>query len=241
MQDFGAQEIAAATRVMRRGRLFRHLPGNEQGECDHFERALAAHLGVRHALTVSSGTNALICALAGLGIRPGDEVILPAYTFIATAGAVVAAGAVPVMADIDAGLTLDPLDTAARITRRTRAIIAVHMDGKPANLRALRALARRRGHWLIEDVAQAAGGHYRGKPLGAWGDAGCFSFNQFKTLTCGEGGALVTARREVHERAVIHHDMGCAFRLGARGFRTPLFIGGTLRASELQGAILRVQ
>jgi dTDP-4-amino-4,6-dideoxygalactose transaminase len=240
MYDIGQAEIDAVAKVIRSGKLFRYA---KQGGtwCERFERQLAERIGVRYALTTTSGTASLICALAGVGVGPGDEVIVPAYTFIASALAVLAVGAVPVVAEIDETLTLDPKDAARRITRRTRAIMPVHMAGRVCNLTALGRLARRNRLVLIEDACQAVGGSYRGRRLGAIGRVGAFSFNYFKNITCGEGGAVLTSDREVFERAMIQHDGGCAFWTPDGQFRTPIFAGGNFRISEIQGAILLVQ
>ena len=139
------------------------------------EDAVSAKFGVRHTLAVSSGCAALACALAALGVGPGDEVIVPAYTWIASAAAVLMVGAVPVIAEVDDALTLDATDAEERITSRTVALVPVHMRGAPCNMDALLELAARRGLRVLEDSAQAVGASYRGRRLGTLGDLGAFS------------------------------------------------------------------
>jgi dTDP-4-amino-4,6-dideoxygalactose transaminase len=240
MYELGEKELRALATVIESRQTFRYR-GGEGGFCDRFEAALCRKVGVSHAVAVSSGTAALICGLVGIGIRPGDEVIVPAYTFMATALAVTAAGGIPIVADIDESLTLDPEDVERRISPHTRAIIAVHMNGRICDLAALDAVARRRGVALVEDACQAIGGSYRGECVGSIGEFGAFSFNHFKILSCGEGGALMTSRPEIYERGLIQHDGGCAFRDHAKGMTVPFFAGHNYRISEFQGAILLAQ
>lgn len=240
MYEIGQEEIEAVRRVIESGQLFRYR-GGEGGETDHFEAEWAAAIGVKHAITVTSGTAALICGLAGLEIGPGDEVIVPAYTWIATAMAPIIVGAIPIMAEVDETLTIAPDDAERKITKRTKAIIPVHMSGFPANLDRIMAVARKHGLLVLEDSCQADGGSYKGRRLGSIGDAGAFSFNHFKIITCGEGGAVVTSDDKVWKRALIHHDTGCCFRGHGEGIDVPYFIGTNFRMNEILSAILRVQ
>lgn len=238
----GREEIEAVTRLLEEGQLSRYSFGREKkGECDLFEEELASFFARKHALLVNSGTNALIAALVGLGVGPGDEVIVPAYTYIATPGAVLAAGATPVIANVDASLTMDPEDAARKITERTKAILPVHMNGLPCQMDALTDLARARGLFIVEDCCQAIGGSFRGRLLGTFGDAGCFSFNHYKILSCGEGGALITDERRVFERSFITHDMGVNFTEYLAGLSEPVFLGHSMRTSEISGVLLRTQ
>jgi 8-amino-3,8-dideoxy-alpha-D-manno-octulosonate transaminase len=210
-----------------------------------FERAFAERVGATHALGVSSGTAALIVALAALGIGPGDEVIVPAYTFVATPSAVVAIGAVPIFADVDDSLTLDPDSVASSITPNTRAVIPVHMRGMPADLARLGPLAEDHGIALVEDAAQACGGSFRGRPLGSWGDLGCFSLQSRKIITVGEGGVVVTDDDELLFRARCYHDSASHWRRRCTGGDEPTpsedFCGLNLRMSPVAGAIGEVQ
>lgn len=243
MLKMGEAEIAAAARVIRRGNLFRYsrAKGHPSSESEKFERELASKMGTDHALAVTSGTAALICGLAGIGVGPGDEVIVPAYTFISSALAPLALGAVPVIAEIDDSLTIDPKDVEAKLSQRTKAVMPVHMVGQPCNMAAISRIARRRAIHVLEDACQADGGSFRGRRLGAIGDAGAYSFNFFKNIVSGEGGALVTDEEVVFERALIHHDGGCIFRPHAKDIGVPFYAGTNFRISEILAAVLRVQ
>ncbi len=240
MYEIGQAEIDAVARVINSGQLFRYR-GGEGGEVDTFERSLCAMLDQPYFVTVTSGTAALICGLVGLEIGPGDEVIVPGYTFMATASAVVAVGAIPVVVDIDESCCLDPVALERAIGPRTKAVIPVHMRGLPCDLDGIQAVCRRHGLKLLEDACQGFGGQYHGRWLGAIGDAGAYSFNHFKTISCGEGGGVTTASREVFERALTHHDSGTAFRGHAGEMTIPLFCGTNFRCNELLGAVLNVQ
>ena len=237
--EYGEEEVEAAARVIRSRNPFRYYGvGDGPHEVVEFEREFAAHLGSKHALMVNAGSSALICALVGAGVRPGDEVIVPAYTWNASTNAVIATGAVPILAEVDESLTLDPQDVERRVTRVTRAILPVHMRGAPADMGALAAIAREHGLALVEDVCQAAGASYRGRRLGTFGDAGAFSLQFNKIITTGEGGVLITDRDDLLDLAIDVHD--CAGR-ARRGAGLPQYAGFNFRASEIQGAIARVQ
>lgn len=239
-EEFADEEKSAVLRVLDKKRVFRFLPsGIEDSEASQLEEAYRRFTGRAHALAVSSGTAALIAALVGAGIGPGDEVIVPAYTYIATASAVIAARAVPVIAEIDSSLNLDPGDLEGKITRFTRAIIPVHMRGVPARMDKIMAVAQRAKLRVIEDVSQANGGTYRGKMLGSIGDVGCFSLQQYKVITAGEGGMLVTDNQEFYQRAMIAHDAANRFWQGESA--TPSFSGENYRMSELNAALALAQ
>lgn len=240
MHIFGDEEVQAVERVLRSGYLFRYTSG-QPSESDLFEKEWRERLGCRHALAMSSGTAALISGLVGLHVGPGDEVVVPAYTFIATALAPLAVGAIPVLAEIDESLTIDPGHLQQVITPRTKAVIPVHMCGLPCDLDAISRIASQNDILLLEDCCQAAGGHYRSTPLGTIGQAGAFSFNQFKIITCGEGGALVTNDSDVFQRALVYHDTGCVFRDNESLQNLPSFAGVNFRITDILTAILRVQ
>ncbi len=244
MYRMGEQEIEELRCVILAKQLHREgdpAQGHRQ-EVAEFEREWAQKIGTRYALCLSGGgTAALICALAGLGIGPGDEVIVPGYTFMATASSVLAVGAIPVIAEVDETLTIDPADVEKKISADTRAIIPVHMVGRPAEMGRLCDIALSHGLRLVEDACQAVGGSFRGRRLGSWGDAGAFSFNYYKVISCGEGGAMVTHEYSIYERALIYHDGGADFRPYARNLESPVFLGLQLRADEIMGAILRMQ
>ncbi len=241
--SIGAEEEQAVVEVIRSKRLFRYYgPHAGPSKTAEFEEAFARQMGVHYARAVNSGTAALICALVGAGVGPGDEVIVPAYTWIATATSVVMLGAIPVLAEVDESLTLDPEDVRRKITSLTRAIMPVHMRGAPAAMDALMTIAREHGLAVIEDVAQADGGSYQGKRLGSIGDLGCFSLQFNKIITTGEGGVITTNDRNAYIRSSAYHDP-TSVGMG-RGFsaeEAPNFAGQNYRASEFIGAVGLVQ
>jgi len=207
------------------------------GEGRALEEELAATCGVRHAVGVASGTDALRLALTALGVGPGDEVLTPAFSFVASASTIVMTGATPVFVDIDPETyALDVAAVARAVTPRTRAIIPVHLYGHPAPMDALAALARRHGLAIVEDAAQSIGATWAGKPVGNWGDAACVSFYPTKNIgACGDGGMVLTGRDDVAERVrrLRHH--------GERGRYRHVELGYTSRLDELQAAVLRVK
>jgi dTDP-4-amino-4,6-dideoxygalactose transaminase len=241
MYVMGKREIDAVAKVIRSGRLFRYHNGKVNPVIKRFENALTRKLGVRHAFLTNSGTSSLICALAGLGVGPGDEVIVPGYTYVATPIAPVAIGAVPVLAEVDETLTLDPADLERRITPRTKAIIPVYMLGLPCDMAAIMRIARKHRVAVVEDVAQAGGGSYHGKRFGSIGAVGAFSFNFYKIISCGEGGAVVTNDETIFERAMMYHDCGYSFFSNERPATVPLFAGVNYRVSVIQAAIMNEQ
>lgn len=238
----GEEEIAAVTAVLRSGRLFRHLPNSQVAE---LERLAAQRVGVPHALMVNTGTSALVCAMTALGVGPGDEVIVPAYTYISTAAAVVAAGAVPVIAEIDDSLALDPQDVERKITPQTKAIIPVYMQGVPGRIATYVDIARRHELLLIEDCCQCIGGEYFGRPTGSFGEAAAWSLNYFKILTTGEGGVLFLKDYAAYERACFASDPGLPMwmkeTIREEGWKTAPFSAECYRPSELLGALGVVQ
>jgi dTDP-4-amino-4,6-dideoxygalactose transaminase len=201
------------------------------------ETELATLAGVRHGVGLGSGTDALRLALTAVGVGPGDEVITPAFSFVASASTIVMAGAQPVFADIDpATFALDPEALESTLTRRTKAIVVVHLYGQPAHIDRIADVARRRGVPLIEDAAQAIGATWDGRPIGSWGDAACLSFYPTKNLgACGDAGLLLTDRDDVaqHVRRLRHH--------GDTGRYHHVEIGYCSRLDELQAAMLRVK
>jgi dTDP-4-amino-4,6-dideoxygalactose transaminase len=227
-------------KVIRSRKLMRDFGG--QGTwCERFEAALAQKLGVRYALTTCSGTTALIAALVGLGIGPGDEVIVPAYTFMATALAPLAVGAIPIIAEVNETLMIDPADVERKVTRYTRAIIPVDMIGRACDMSAILRIARRHKLYVVEDACQAVGGSYRGRRLGAIGHAGAYSFNYYKNISCGEGGCVFTDSRSIFERALIYQDGALRLYTRAKKPREAVFAGVKLRFTEVQAAIMSEQ
>jgi 8-amino-3,8-dideoxy-alpha-D-manno-octulosonate transaminase len=237
--EIAAEEIEAVTRVLTSKNVFRYYGvGDGPHEVLDFEREFAGQMGTKHALCVNAGSSALICGLIGAGVGPGDEVIVPAYTWNATPNSVIASGATPVLAEVDESLTLDPEDVARKIGPKTKAMLPVHMRGAPADMDALTGLAREHGLVLIEDVCQAAGASFAGQRLGTFGDAGAFSLQFNKIITTGEGGVMITNRDDLYDLAIDVHDCAGSLR---RGAGPPRFAGWNFRASELQGAVARVQ
>ena len=237
-------EVEAVTRVLRSGYLGRYGPDDDPAfgaEVLTLEQSVADIVGVQHALGVNSGTSALWILMSALGIGPGDEVIVPGFTFVASMSSIIYAGAKPVLAEIDETFNLDPRDVESRITGRTKAILAVHMLGAPCDLDALGDIARRHGIMLIEDACQGFGGSYHGRKLGSIGIGGAYSFNIYKTITCGDGGMLVTEVDDVYERCFALHDQGhLPLRRGIEVGQRP-FLGLNLRMIELSAAVLNVQ
>jgi len=241
MYKVGEEELEAVKRVIESRQLFRYRP--TKGECDLFEDEMCNKFNVEYAHMVTSGTNALIAALKASGIGPGDEVIIPSYTFVATASAVVNVGAIPVVVNIDdqLGICLD--DIERNISDRTKAIIPVHMDGLCCDMEKICTLATEKKLIVIEDACQAFGAKFKGRHLGTWGDFGCFSFNQDKVVTCGEGGVVITKTRENYEKLLLSSDSGYSFSpMHQDKFKeVSPFMGSSMRVSEISGAIMRVQ
>lgn len=240
MLSVGPREMAAAVRVLARGDLARYSAGRTS-ETARFEAEMATAMGSPHVLAVNSGTSALVCALVALGVGPGDEVLVPAYTWVSDAAAPLAVGAVPVLVDIDASATIDPLDIKRKITPYTKAIIPVHMINLVCDMDAIMQIAAEHDLAVIEDACQAIGVRHRGRRVGSIGHAGVFSFNQMKNLKCGEGGVMMTPDRRVHARASMYHDVGSYEREGWEPSDEPLFAGINSRMPELSAAILRPQ
>ncbi len=232
---FGAEEEARLLRALRSGNWGR-LDGDQVEE---FERQFGAMHGCRHAVAVASGTVALRIALIAAGIRAGDEVIVPAYTFVATASAVVEANAVPVFGDVDLEtFNLDPLSIAIAITPRTKAVIPVHFAGMPADMVGVTQLAREHGLVVIEDAAHAHGASYRNQPAGSLGDLAIFSFQSSKNLTAGEGGIITTNDDALAGACRSIQNCG---RVPGGAWYEHHTISGNYRLGEFQGAVLNCQ
>jgi len=234
------EEEQAVLDVLRSKRLFRYYgPAPGPSRVQELEQAFATVMGTRYALAVSSGTAALLCGLQGIGVGPGDEVIVPAYTWISSAAAVAALGGIPVLAEVDESLTLDPPDVERKITPYTAAIMPVHMRGVPCRMDELLAIARKHNLKVIEDVAQADGASYHGRRLGSLGDVGCFSLQFNKILTSGEGGMVITNTTDIWQRALMFHDVVAGQRNNIPPGET--LLGINLRMPELLAAVMLVQ
>ena len=237
---FGDVERQQVNEVLETGVLMRYgFDGMRKGlfKAKELEKALAERMQTTHAQLVSSGTAAITIALASAGIGAGDEVILPTFTFVASFEAVLALGAVPILVDVDDTLTLDPAAVEKALSKRTRAIMPVHMCGSMADLDALQSICAKRGLILLEDACQAIGGTYQGKPLGTYGDMGVFSFDYVKTITCGEGGAIISNNKGFITNADHFSDHGHDHVGNDRGAEGHPFLGYNYRISELNAAV----
>ncbi|MFC4096608.1 DegT/DnrJ/EryC1/StrS family aminotransferase [Euzebyella saccharophila] len=237
---FGQAERAQVEDVLQSGVLMRYgfdAMRNGHYKALELEGALAKKMGSKHAQVVSSGTAALTVALASAGIGAGDEVIMPTFTFVASFESILALGAIPILVDVDDTLTLHPASVEKAITRRTKVVMPVHMCGSMANLRALKDICDKHSLLLLEDACQAIGGSFEGKPLGSYGDLGCFSFDYVKTITCGEGGAVITDNEEFKKNADHYSDHGHDHIGSDRGAEAHPFMGYNYRISEMHAAV----
>ena len=237
---FGAEERKQVHDVLETGVLMRYgFDGmrNNHWKAKEFEKAFAERMGSDYCQLVSSGTAALTVALASAGIGAGDEVIIPTFTFVASFESILALGAVPILVDIDDTLTLNPKAVEAAITSKTKCVMPVHMCGSMADLKALKSICEKHRLILLEDACQALGGTYEGKPLGSYGDLGCFSFDYVKTITCGEGGAVITNNEKYALHADHYQDHGHDHIGKDRGAETHPFLGYNFRISELNAAV----
>lgn len=241
----GDEEKKAVMAVLESQSLFRYYGPNLLSKVEALETDFADFVGSEHALATSSGTAALRLGLAASGVGPGHEVIVPAVTFIASVGAIVASRARPVFAEVDETMQLDPADLARCLTPRTKAIMPVHLNGYAVDMDPILDFARRHGLKVIEDAAQSCGSFYKDRHVGTLGDVGCFSFQLEKNITSGEGGMLVTNDAELFRRAAIYGDQGGQFWTSHQGVRDVMggqpVIGENLRMSEIAGAILGCQ
>ena len=241
---FGEEEKKELMDVIESGYLYRYgeeVDPDWKQKVYGFEQAVAIHVNRRYCVALNSGTSAIMTALAAAGIGPGDEVIVPGYTFIASIAAIVYARAIPILAEVDESLTIDPEDVKRKITDKTKAILPVHMIGNPADMDKIMEIAESHNLLVVEDACQAFGGSYKGQKLGSIGHIGCFSFNRFKTINSGDGGALVTNDKSIYERAFALHDQGhLPNRKGAEMGNRAL-IGLNFRMNELTAAVLLAQ
>jgi len=237
------EEEEAVLAVLRGGALFRYYGKSQPRFTARLEATAREFYGVKHALAVNSGTGALMTAMTALGIGPGCEVIVPAFFWVATVGAVVQANAIPLLCEVDDSLTMDPRDLERKITPKTRLIVPVHMAGAPSDMGSIRAIADRHGIPILEDCAQANGGEFQGRKLGSFGRIGMFSLQLNKNATAGEGGLLVTGDDALYERCVSAHDLGIPWVGSAPCETGPQSVTWGLgrRMSELCGAVASVQ
>ncbi len=236
----GAEEKAEINQVLDQGFIFRYnFDGvrNNVWKAREMEAMLCERMQTQHAHLVSSGTAALSVAYHAMGVGAGDEVIVPTFTFVASVEALVAAGAIPVFADVDDTLCLNPASVESKITSRTKAINVVQMCGSMADMDAIMTIAKKHNLLVIEDACQAIGGSYKGKPLGSIGDAGCFSFDSVKTITCGEGGGIITNNEMIYKNAHMYSDHGHDHIGNDRGAEGHPIMGLNYRISDLNAAM----
>ena len=241
----GDEELEEIKEVISERSLFRHYGMGNPQKVNTFESKLSEYFGGKLALAVSSGSASLYCAAVALGVGPGDEVIIPSFGWYPLFNAVANMGALPVFADIDESLHMDPADLERKITNNTKAAFVIHYQGRAANLDALMKITAKHGIKLVEDCAQGFGAFYGDKPVGSYGDIACLSFQQNKFITSGEGGALITGCEEFYARAAFYHDMGIirpifAKRLSDKSLYEPsnAFYAMQFRMGELPAACL---
>lgn len=237
---FGAEERKEVNDVLETGILMRYgFDGPRKGiwKAQELEKAITEVFGCTHAHLTSSGTAALTTAMSALNIGAGDEVIMPSFTFVASFEAVLSVGAVPVLVDVDETLTLSPAAVRAAITPKTKCVMPVHMCGSMADLDALKMICTEHNLILLEDACQSIGGTYKGKALGTIGHAGTFSFDFVKTITCGEGGVVMTNSEDVWTKCDGYTDHGHDHKGVDRGADLHPFIGYNFRISELHAAV----
>jgi dTDP-4-amino-4,6-dideoxygalactose transaminase len=236
-----AREDRAVLDVLHKRTLFRYYGMRMPKYVAALEQTARDFYGTKYALGVNSGTGALFTAVTALGIGPGSEVIVPAFFWVATVGAVVNAHAIPVLCEVDDSLCMAPQDLEEKITPRTKLIVPVHMAGAPCYMKSIMAIARRHQIPVLEDCAQANGGSFAGRKLGTFGALGMFSLQWNKNATAGEGGLLVTNNAKLHERCVAAHDLGIPWVKNAPRETGTVTWGGGRRMSELTGAVGAVQ
>ncbi len=243
--EVGEEEKKEVLEVLERQYLFRYYgPKEAPSKVAEFEKVFAEKMGAKYTLAVNSCTSALISSLVAVGAGPGCEVIVPGYTFFASCAAIISAKAIPIIAEVDDSLTLDPIDFERKITPRTKAVIPVQMRGVPCDMDPIMEIARKHDIAVVEDVAQAAGGSYHGKMLGTFGDCGAYSLQYHKIITAGEGGMVATDDELLYDRAQAYHDTAACWRpdrFGLPRYEGEVFPGVNFRMAEVIGAIALAQ
>jgi dTDP-4-amino-4,6-dideoxygalactose transaminase len=240
----GQEEIQELLDVMKSGYLFRYGSLDDpkyKKKVYILENEFARYCGVKHALAVTSGSAALFVALKAIGLQPGDEVIVPTYTFVATFSSVIFSGGIPILTEIDESMNIDPKDIEKRITPRTKAIVPVHMLGNSCDMDTVMAIAKKYNLKVVEDACQAIGGSYHGKNLGSIGNIGAFSLNIFKMITAGDGGLMITNDTDLYKRAFGFHDQGHSPNRSGVEVGQRNILGLNFRMNELTGAVALAQ
>ena len=239
----GKEEIRAVNKVLKSKSLFRYHGPNLLFTTDKFEANMAKYLGVKYVLTCSNGAAAIkLCCIAN-NIGPGDEVIMSPFTFIASAGSVLSCGAIPKFVDIDETMNISPEAIEKNITKKTKAILVIHMQGQPCDMKNIMKIAKKHNLIVIEDTAQALGSELNGKKVGTFGNCGAFSLQAGKTITCGEGGFLATNDKKIYLKAKMYHDnggyrVGCDYPTWENG---KTIFGENFKLTEIQSAIANEQ
>jgi dTDP-4-amino-4,6-dideoxygalactose transaminase len=239
---YGPEEEAAVLRVIRERSPFRYYGANFLAEADSLEREFAERLGRTYAQAVSSCTNALGCSMAAFGIGPGQEVLVPGFFWVATVGAIVRSGAIPVLVEIDDSFTMDPANLEAKLTDNSKLIVPVHMCGVPSDMPGIMAIAQKRGVPVLEDCAQANGASLNGRQVGTFGEMAVFSFQMNKNITAGEGGMILTDDETLFLRANAAHDLGVPWVEGLPVQDSEHAMWGAgARMTEIGAAVVRAQ
>lgn len=239
----GKEEVKAVKKVLKNKSLFRYHGPNLLFTTDEFEKNMAKYLGVKYVLACTNGAAAIkLCCIAN-NIGPGDEVLMSPFTFIASANSVLSCGAIPKFIDIDETMNVSPDAIEKNITKKTKAILAIHMQGQPCDMKKINKIAKKHNLIVIEDTAQALGAELNGKKAGTFGSCGAFSLQAGKTITCGEGGFLVTNNKEIYIKAKMYHDnggyrLGCDYPTWENG---KTIFGENFKITEVQSAIANEQ
>jgi dTDP-4-amino-4,6-dideoxygalactose transaminase len=243
MYEIGKDEITELEKLFLSRKLFRYQGKSVETNTSLFEKEFSHYIGQPHSLFVTSGTNAIFLALRAIGIKAGDEVLVPVYAFVATVAAIQHVGATPVLVSVGNDLTLDVDKIREKITSKTKCIIPVHMDGFHCDMQKISSLASEYNIFVVEDVAQAIGGSLFGRKLGSFGDASCFSFNVDKIITCGEGGVVSFKNEQNYKSALILHDAPVRFGATFKDefSHSDLPLGYSMRVSEVSSVIMRQQ
>ncbi len=242
--SFGDEERKEVIDVLESGHLSRYGSLDDpkfKHKVYSLEQEFASYIGVQHAIANSSGTGSLFISLLALGLQEGDEVLVPGYTFVASIGSIIYSRATPVLVEVDESLTMDPIDLEEKITERTKAIMPVHMLGNPCDMNAIMHIAEKHNLFVIEDGCQAAGGSFKGKKLGTFGDIGAFSLNQHKNIAAGSGGIIVTNDNALYEKAFAISDQGHMPNRSGKEVGSRSIVGLNFQMNELSGAVALAQ
>lgn len=241
--SFGDEERKEVTDVLSSGHLSRYGDSEDPGfkrKVYSFEQEFSKLCGTKYAVATNSGTASLLISLLALGIKQGDEVLVPGYTYVASLSAIIYARATPVLVEIDNSLTMDPIDLESKITDKTKAIMVVHMLGNPADMNEIMRIAKKHNLKVIEDGCQAAGASFYGKKVGSFGDTGIFSLNRYKNIAAGDGGVIVTNSKSLYNKLFAIHDQGHTPNRSGKNASGSM-VGLNFKMNELTGAVALAQ